>query len=890
MPALTLSSLFTFSLLSLKLFVSIPLCNVVDKEELCTLELHHFGMLENGVYNGGKVCYVDNCIHDYLSLLDLKKIGIDLGYKVDITQRVTSLKVYYKGPAKSGQHVVNEVINDSCIPGLVGSISSYQVLVLYYHDPTHNNELESEDKGQQQHSEDVGNVDEYEWEENWDEEEEEEEEEKEGKKYVIVDSDYEISEEEENGNQEVASRAQPNDEYAQCFEEMNEMPLNEATGEISDDDEDSDQLPSDVESSGDEEEGHSKCPFILWASKIDRDEQTFAIKTLSLEHECTRVDKLKYTNSRWLSKRFADKMRKNPDWDVGAFKAEVLEQYHMNVSNHQIYRAKNLSKVIIEGSYVEQYARLWDYAEELKKANKGSTVILKNKMKGNKPVFERIYVCLEACKWGFLAGCRPLIGIDGCHLKGPYTGQVLTAVGVDGNNGLYPVAYVVVEVESKSSWIWFLQLLIEDLQIENGKAWVFMSDKQKGLIPAIETLLPTAEHRMCVRHLDSNFRIEHGGLALKNILWAAARATTIPWYEVEMDKMKEQDEEAWKWLKKRPAKNWSRSHFESHSKCDLLLNNLCESFNSCILDSRDKSILTCLERIRVYIMLRMANRRIAGTVWRHPVRSRIVKIIEKNKLEASQCIPRLAGDSKYQVSHMYGGEYVVDLKAKTCSCRRWDLCGIPCSHAISCIFQNEANVFDYTHDFYKKEAYLSSYEPMPGRPKKSRNKGPADVEVPAPVPPNPLPPFYNPPPTRLRRIYVKIRCSICGQEGHNKTRHANLGTSQAVPNQPNQGSVASSTVQGAAQAHPNQPNPTRGRGRGRGTTTGRGRGNGREEMPTGRGNGTTEMPNNVSDNSPLDMSSQPLSYTGATSSSSQPPKSPAKRFKSPAKRLKPWMF
>ncbi|CAL9012618.1 unnamed protein product, partial [Prunus brigantina] len=154
-----------------------------DKEELCTLELHHFGMLENGVYKGGKVCYVDNCIHDYLSLLDFKKIGIDLGYKVDITQRVTSLKVYYKGPVKSGQHVVNEVVNDSCIPG---------------------------------------------------------------------------EEEEENGNKEAASRAQlrnnaPNDEYAQCFEEMNEMPLNEATGEISDDDEDSDRLPSDIDSSGDVE-------------------------------------------------------------------------------------------------------------------------------------------------------------------------------------------------------------------------------------------------------------------------------------------------------------------------------------------------------------------------------------------------------------------------------------------------------------------------------------------------------------------------------------------------------------------------------------------------------------------------------------------------------------
>ncbi|CAL9001486.1 unnamed protein product [Prunus brigantina] len=316
-----------------------------------------------------------------------------------------------------------------------------------------------------------------------------------------------------------------------------------------------------------------------------------------------------------------------------------------------------------------------------------------------------------------------------------------------------------------------------------------------------------------------------------------------------MDKMKEQDEEAWKWVKKIPAKNWSISHFEPYSKCDLLLNNLCESFNSCILDSRDKSILTCLERIRVYIMLRMANRRIASTVWRHPIGPRIVKIIEKNKLGASQCIPRLASESTYQVSHMYGREYAVDLKAKTCSCRRWDLCGIPCSHAISCIFQKEANVFDYAHDCYKKEAYLSSYEPMvhpipsmdqwqrtnwppikpppykkqPGRPKKSRNKEPADVEVHAPVPPNPLPPFYNPPPTKPFIISP---------------------TKDQLPLLQSKGQL-------------------------RGTTTGRGRRNGRGEMPTGRGNvgnGTIEMPNNFSSSQPLPSSSQPISYTGATSS------------------------
>ena len=78
-------------------------------------------------------------------------------------------------------------------------------------------------------------------------------------------------------------------------------------------------------------------------------------------------------------------------------------------------------------------------------------MIIKNEMKGDVHVFQRIYVCLEACKRGFLEGCRPIIAIDGCHIKGPYTGRVLTVVGVDENNEMYPVAYAIVEVESKSS-------------------------------------------------------------------------------------------------------------------------------------------------------------------------------------------------------------------------------------------------------------------------------------------------------------------------------------------------------------------------------------------------------------------------------------------------------
>jgi hypothetical protein len=56
---------------------------------------------------------------------------------------------------------------------------------------------------------------------------------------------------------------------------------------------------------------------------------------------------------------------------------------------------------------------------------------------------------------------------------------LLTAVGVDPNDCIYPIAMVVVEVESLATWKWFLQTLVEDLGIDNTSPWNIMTDKQK---------------------------------------------------------------------------------------------------------------------------------------------------------------------------------------------------------------------------------------------------------------------------------------------------------------------------------------------------------------------------------------------------------------------------
>ena len=127
----------------------------------------------------------------------------------------------------------------------------------------------------------------------------------------------------------------------------------------------------------------------------------------------------------------------------------------MDATEWQFYRARTIARTLIEGTTAEQYAHLRDYCAKLLRSNPGLTVLIKCTMDGpnSKPCFERIYICLAALKEGWIGGCRWIISLDGCFIKGTLNGQLLTAVGVDPNNQTFPVAYAVVEAECRSSWL-----------------------------------------------------------------------------------------------------------------------------------------------------------------------------------------------------------------------------------------------------------------------------------------------------------------------------------------------------------------------------------------------------------------------------------------------------
>ncbi|KAK8701903.1 hypothetical protein V6N13_020281 [Hibiscus sabdariffa] len=141
---------------------------------------------------------------------------------------------------------------------------------------------------------------------------------------------------------------------------------------------------------------------------------------------------------------------------------------------------------------------------------------------------------MQACKDGFKAGYRPIICLDGCHLMGYHGGHLLTVVGIDANDCIYPIAFAVVESECHLSWCWFVQLLREDLDLNNSYYISFMSDRQKGLKEALAEYFLYSEHRFFVRHLYNNFRGKHKEKALKDSFWKAATSTYMENFKLHL--------------------------------------------------------------------------------------------------------------------------------------------------------------------------------------------------------------------------------------------------------------------------------------------------------------------------------------------------------------------
>ena len=223
------------------------------------------------------------------------------------------------------------------------------------------------------------------------------------------------------------------------------------------------------------------CPWMVYCS-YDRRKQKLMVKTYVNDHKCERTGYSKILKRSAIASLFAERLRLNPKLTAKEIQAEILREYKMEVLENSCIKAK--TKVMKERrkTHEEHFDKIWDYQAEILRSNPGSTMEIETipgATVGTKQRFYRLYMCFQAQKEAWKKTCRPVIGLDGAFLKWDIKGQLLAAVGRDGDNRIVPIAWAVVEIENDTNWDWFVKRLALDLGLEDGNDFVIMSDKQK---------------------------------------------------------------------------------------------------------------------------------------------------------------------------------------------------------------------------------------------------------------------------------------------------------------------------------------------------------------------------------------------------------------------------
>ncbi|TXG72109.1 hypothetical protein EZV62_000688 [Acer yangbiense] len=388
------------------------------------------------------------------------------------------------------------------------------------------------------------------------------------------------------------------------------------------------------------------------------DRMTFMIKTLVDEHECHRVYNNKEAKVKWIASKFENLVKANPSIDIKVLGDLLRENYRVSVDVQRLYNAKKKALAGLAKDHAKCFGLLKRYAYMVNQTNPRSAVHICTQ--DPQPTFQRMFLSFEAQKFGFLEGCRPFIGVDGCHLKGP------------------------LEECYCLQWPWMQTI---HLKYPSSRNLTFMSDRQKGVIQALELHFPFAKRRYCTRHIFANFRLLYKGEHYKKLFWRATRSCTEFDFNEAMNEIGAIDPVAKSLLQNIKTEHWSRA----------------------------KSYLELLEFIRRMVMRKFQERKDECERWNSVLPPRVNAKIMKNSKESRLFTIIAAGNGEYELLGPTGG-YGVKLREYSCQCGYWQISGIPCSHAMAAI----------SHYCGKSNGALipPPRTVQPGRPKTQRKREP----------------------------------------------------------------------------------------------------------------------------------------------------------------------
>ncbi|XP_010522033.1 PREDICTED: uncharacterized protein LOC104800807 [Tarenaya hassleriana] len=529
------------------------------------------------------------------------------------------------------------------------------------------------------------------------------------------------------------------------------------------------------------------CPWRIHCAKLPG-VPTFTIRTIHGSHTCGGIAHLGHHQAsvQWVADVVTERLKENPHYKPKEILEEIHRVHGITLSYKQAWRGKERIMSAFRGSFEEDYRLLPQYCDQIRSTNPGSIASVHgNPVDGS---FQQLFISFRASISGFLNACRPLIALDKTVLKSKYLGTLLIATGFDGDGAVFPLAFAVIDEENDRNWHWFLLELHQLLEInsENMPRLTILSSREKVIVDGVEANFPTAFHGFCVHHLAECFRKEFNNPTLVTLLREAAHSLTFLDFETKIHEVEQISPEAALWVRNISPALWASAYFEGtrfgHLTAD---DDVSELLHTWIQDASGLPIIQMMECIRRQLMTLFNERREISMQWS----GILVPSAERHVLEAIEQsrVHRVhrANEAEFEVMTNQGN-FIVDIRNRSCLCRGWQQCGLPCSHAVAALLSCRQNVYRFTESWFTVASYRRTYSetihPVPDKALwketetetgSEREKGGNDEVVIGP--PKMLRPQPRPRKRRCqaeeggRRMKRVVHCSRCNQTGHFRT-------------------------------------------------------------------------------------------------------------------------
>ncbi|XP_061343247.1 uncharacterized protein LOC133289351 isoform X1 [Gastrolobium bilobum] len=514
------------------------------------------------------------------------------------------------------------------------------------------------------------------------------------------------------------------------------------------------------------------CPWRIYASRLSTT-QLICIKKMNTNHTCEgSAVKAGYRATRgWVGSIIKEKLKASPNYKPKDIADDIKREYGIQLNYSQAWRAKEIAREQLQGSYKEAYTQLPFFCEKIKETNPGSFAAFTTKEDSS---FHRLFVSFHASISGFQQGCRPLLFLDRTPLNSKYQGELLAATAVDGDDGIFPVAFAVVDAENEDNWHWFLQEL--KLAVSTSEQITFVADFQNGLKMSLCEIFEKCYHGYCLRHLaeklnkDLKGQFSHEARRFMiNDFYAAAYASKLETFERSIENIKGISPEAYNWVIQSEPEHWANAFFDG-ARYNHLTSNFGQQFYSWVSEAHELPITQMIDVLRGKMMETIYTRRVESNQWVTKLTPSKEEMLQKETSVARSLQVLLSQGSTFEVR----GESVdiVDIDHWDCSCKGWQLTGVPCCHAIAVFECVGRNPYDYCSRYFTVENYRLTYaesiHPVPNVDRPVQGELALAVTV--------TPPPTKRPPGRPKMKQVEsidlikrqLQCSKCKGLGHNR--------------------------------------------------------------------------------------------------------------------------